>query len=162
MVPNKDDIAWAAGLFEGEGCISVGSKRRPTHAPRVSLSTTDEDVVRRFAVIVRCGRVSGPHRKGKYKPFWLWKTGTFEHFQYIVCLLWYWLCNRRRQRAKEILFIVGPIKSGLNKTHCPHGHEYSEGNTKWGMKRGHKSRYCVICHRTQNCLNARRRRANAI
>ena len=41
-------IEWAAGLFEGEGCIT----RRSGGYPQLKLSMTDFDVVRRFGELV--------------------------------------------------------------------------------------------------------------
>jgi len=43
------DIAWVAGLLEGEGCF----QNHPTQVtPRVVLSMSDEDTVRKYAAIV--------------------------------------------------------------------------------------------------------------
>jgi hypothetical protein len=42
------DIAWAAGLFEGEG--TIGSERNPQYI-RLALGMTDRDVVERFSAI---------------------------------------------------------------------------------------------------------------
>jgi hypothetical protein len=46
-----DEYAWLAGLLEGEGTFLKGSPSLPWR-PRVRLSMTDEDVVRRAADIV--------------------------------------------------------------------------------------------------------------
>lgn len=39
------------------------------------------------------------------------------------------------------------------KTHCPSGHEYTEGNTKWYQDR----RYCRACHNRRSAERYRRR-----
>ena len=67
-----DELAWAAGLFEGEGSISASSGRLD-----VRVKMTDEPVVRRFAEVMDCGTVYGPYnyeyRDGsKRKPHWVW------------------------------------------------------------------------------------------
>jgi len=67
-----EEIAWAAGLFEGEGCITMTSG----HAV-LRLSNTDEWVVRRFAEIVGRGVVYGPYENRSNdhfvrKPFFVW------------------------------------------------------------------------------------------
>lgn len=49
------DIAWLAGLWEGEGAFMVDGR----HAARMSLQMTDEDVVRRAAELMRA-TVQGP------------------------------------------------------------------------------------------------------
>jgi hypothetical protein len=50
-VASAEEIAWAAGLFEGEGSITRFG-RPGKFDLRVSLNMTDEDVVRRFDAIV--------------------------------------------------------------------------------------------------------------
>jgi hypothetical protein len=54
-----EEIAWAAGLFEGEGCITEVDKRFVA-----ALKNTDEWVVRRFHDIVERGRAYGPYASG--------------------------------------------------------------------------------------------------
>lgn len=43
-------IAWLAGLLEGEGSFSVGPPSKPTQS-RIQLSTTDEDVIARVSTM---------------------------------------------------------------------------------------------------------------
>jgi hypothetical protein len=70
-VASRDEIAWAAGLFEGEGCIST-----TTYRLQVALVMTDEDMVRRFDAIVERGKVYGPYHPPSHGPrrkqFWRW------------------------------------------------------------------------------------------
>jgi hypothetical protein len=47
------EFAWFVGLFEGEGCIGLSSIGRPT----VTISMTDEDVIRRAHRICGLGHV---------------------------------------------------------------------------------------------------------
>jgi hypothetical protein len=42
------EVAWLAGLLEGEGSFSKGPPSKP-NLPRIQLSSTDEDVVSRVA-----------------------------------------------------------------------------------------------------------------
>jgi hypothetical protein len=46
------EIAWAAGLFEGEGTITSSRGRLVAR-----LNNTDEEVVRHFAMIIGLGEV---------------------------------------------------------------------------------------------------------
>ena len=43
------EIAWASGLFEGEGCISMNGGTKP--CPRITLAMSDRDVVRKFSLV---------------------------------------------------------------------------------------------------------------
>lgn len=48
------DLAWLAGLLEGEGSFLKGSPSKPNR-PRVSLQMTDADVVNRAAALMGAG-----------------------------------------------------------------------------------------------------------
>ncbi len=53
-VREQMDLAWAAGLFEGEGCILVENRAKYVGGKRVRLiiAMKDQDVLERFARIV--------------------------------------------------------------------------------------------------------------
>lgn len=99
---SREDLAWAAGLFEGEGSFSTRRKSRD-RGLLARMQMTDEDVVRRFHSIIRVGNVTGPYfAKGK-KPIWIWQVGSFEGVQHVVASLWEWLQSRRRWRSAYLL-----------------------------------------------------------
>lgn len=99
---NKEDLAWAAGLFEGEGCFTFRQDGRPS--PAAQVCSTDEDVVKRFAETMKFGSIhSYVKNKGKNKTVWVWSASRFETFQATVALFWNELSFRRKARAKEIL-----------------------------------------------------------
>ena len=100
-------LAWAAGLLEGDGCISGRGKRTRLH-----VSMTDEETVRRFADVVR-GPMSGPYDNGpRRKPRW---NANCSNLDRIMDLYREWepyLLSRRRARFQEALFGAdagGPI-----------------------------------------------------
>lgn len=98
------EIAWAAGLFEGEGCFTVSLSQGKYASPRVKLRSTDEDVVRRFHSIMGLGAVrEEPYfsRKSGYKTQWEWYARSSEVIRAIDLLL-PWMGERRTQRAKEV------------------------------------------------------------
>jgi len=71
------DYAWAAGLFDGEGSITITNpKDRPNPRIYLTLSMTCEKSVRQFHKIVGVGTVTERFEgviKG-YKPQWRWST----------------------------------------------------------------------------------------
>ena len=115
----KEQIAWAAGLFEGEGCFTIATTTWPRNNGRVSytkqirskINMTDEDVVRKFHAIVGIGSVVyvSPTSE-KYLPQWQWYTGKVEEARYIYTLLREHLGKRRRMRAEELLRIMDEYK----------------------------------------------------
>lgn len=94
------DVAWAAGLFEGEGSI--------THDDRdlqVTLVNTDLEIVERFFEIVDRGKIYGPYTQGyrdgyTRKPRWLW-VAKGDAGQDVLEILAPWLSLRRREQARE-------------------------------------------------------------
>lgn len=96
------NLDWAIGLFEGEGTILI--KKKPEYQLEVSLTSTDEDVVREFCRVINAGKVYGPYSYDSIrKPFWKWNlsNGTLvvPFLEKILPLL----CTRRRLRAEEAI-----------------------------------------------------------
>jgi hypothetical protein len=102
MKINREDLAWAAGLFEGEGCISFAKGRSRKIA--AMLNMTDRDVVEHFQSVVGCGEIYAykPQQEG-WKPQWRWHVGSFERVQALIAMLWPWLKSRRRSKIRSVL-----------------------------------------------------------
>lgn len=49
----REDLAWVAGILEGEGCF-INAEQRGRLYPRVIVEMTDEDVVQRANYCSRC------------------------------------------------------------------------------------------------------------
>jgi hypothetical protein len=99
LFASEVEIAWAAGLFEGEGCICVSGS-----TPVMTIAMADEDVVRRFAEIAG-GPVYGPYEPsglGK-KPRWVWRITGWRWCLNVAFTLDPYLGERRRYRITEIL-----------------------------------------------------------
>lgn len=102
---DREELAWASGLFEGEGCFTHNGvkTRRGPGSLATSIGSTDRDVLERFAQAVGFGKVGGPYTTAGYKPVYQWTAYGFEKMQAILAMLWPWLCSRRRERAIELL-----------------------------------------------------------
>ena len=99
-VATESEVAWAAGLFEGEGCVT-----QCRGVVNARLKMTDEAVVKRFDDVVRYGNVFGPYNYDysdgiKRKPFWVWVAIEYDALD-VLELLWPWLSERRREQALE-------------------------------------------------------------
>lgn len=92
------EIAWLAGLFEGEGCIAWNGPNGVT----LMLSMTDGDVVRRIREVTGVGTVIGPIEKGGVrKPVWYWSAGKKGEVLRLLIAMAPLLGERRRERALE-------------------------------------------------------------
>jgi hypothetical protein len=101
MTTREEEIAWATGLFEGEGTITLSNERL-----YVRLVNTDEAIVRRLAEIVPFGTIYGPYdrreRDGfRRRPIWVW-IATCENGLDALALMWPWLSDRRRRQALDV------------------------------------------------------------
>lgn len=101
------DIAWAAGLYEGEGsCIALkindkwGAKRR---YPRISLGMTDEDVVWRFHSIMGVGRVTANKPRPGRKQMWTYQCTRREDCLSIIERLRPYLGTRRLAQVDAVI-----------------------------------------------------------
>ena len=152
-------VAWAAGLFEGEGCFYL-SQRSGRPAPDASLGMADEDVVRRFHSVVGVGNVNVRDQarysgNPKVKPQYQWRTASFEGVQAVVAMFWPFLGARRRAKARDVLRQsreLTPYHS--HKTECPSGHPYDDVNTLVMQGR----RHCRACRNAASRARYQRKR----
>ena len=105
-------IAWAAGIFEGEGCISIYSKHNqliPT--VRLVLRMTDEDVVRRFVKCIN-GNPSNIKKitNKEYKPIYHWDTASRPEVVRILVLFMPYFGIRRKEKASQVLSLPPQTK----------------------------------------------------
>ena len=73
----KTDIAWAAGLFDGEGSvIYTNPKDRPNPRIQLTLSMTDKNAVEKFQAIVGTGSIITFHynKEKGYLRQWKWSV----------------------------------------------------------------------------------------
>jgi len=102
---NTRELAWAAGLFEGEGWITSGGIGGAKCI--LGLSMTDEDAVQRFRDALGFGSIylvdKGPGCKVQYR----WVVQSFEKVQAALAMMWFGWGQRRRARAAEVLAIPG-------------------------------------------------------
>jgi hypothetical protein len=102
MTPTQ--IAWAAGLFEGEGCMTYRDKEHKH--PYLKINMTDFDIVERFQQLVGCGSLTFVD-KTKENPKWkhqlLWRTTNKLDVRRILNLLLPYFGDRRAHKALDIL-----------------------------------------------------------
>lgn len=100
----EQELAWAAGLFDGEGSFMLTHNSRPDRHPkaRATLSMTNETLVRRFAAAVGVGTVTGPEHRERERPMWRWTANRYEHFERVLALLGPWLGTEKKAKADDV------------------------------------------------------------
>lgn len=138
------DEAWAAGLFEGEGCITCQPGR--PHEIRLQLGSSDRDVVERFSKIMGHGTINVRTtstgvaiRAANPKPLWIWACAGPAAATVLRRLLPY-LGNRRSARARESLATrEAHIAEATRARKCPHCGEMF--CPRWGQAAS-RTQYC--------------------
>ena len=100
------EIGWLAGLLEGEGSFgwTPAGKKSKKRYPKIELSMTDEDTVRRVASISRMGNVYGPYEKAApRKPVWRWSVTKQADAASLMMTMYPLMSGRRQERIREIL-----------------------------------------------------------
>ena len=116
----SEDIAYIAGLFDGEGSIYYakriekkkkhnGKGYRTSMSQRISMEVTmtDESVIRWIHEVLGCGTVVKKPRKGlrkdgtKYLMQYKWRC-TFRDAYYVCCLLFPY-AHTKLEKIKKII-----------------------------------------------------------
>lgn len=98
----RENLAWCAGIVEGEGYIGV--RRTGTKGSLslvVSIEMSDQDVILRFAKYIGMGTVAGPFRRNSpahHKPTWTYGVYGYQAYGLLIAIL-PWLCQRRQAKA---------------------------------------------------------------
>lgn len=98
-IVSREEAAWLAGLFEGEGWICVQNRNAALGA-----QMSDLQVLENFQKLLGCGNIHqrklhAPNRK----PQWTWRVCNFQEVQATIAYMWNGLGTRRKARAKEVL-----------------------------------------------------------
>ena len=124
---SSEDIAYIAGLFDGEGSIYYarriekkkkhkGKGYRTSMSQRISMEVTmtDESVIRWLHEVLKVGTVVRKPRKGlrkdgtKYLMQYKWRC-TFRHAYYVCCLLFPYAHTKLEKIQKIINHYDGVI-----------------------------------------------------
>ena len=114
-----EDLAWAAGIFDGEGSTSTyvpkGSKtpRRQMAVSQGGLPGQKPPILLRFKEIVGVGNVTGPYRHGLY----YWKITKKDDVDLVGAMLWHAMsAEKRRQFAAAAIRMKRSVPGAVDDT----------------------------------------------
>ena len=148
MVSTKD-IAWLAGLLEGEGSFTGATKRHPGSI-RLAISSTDYDILERVSALLGNKGIYGPYmsKLGK-KPYHTVCISGSPAVSWMMTL-YTLMGTRRRARIREL------ITAWRSTGNRPNGYK-----PNCHPDRKHKGKgLCVKCY-DQAWYQERKRRAIA-
>lgn len=145
---DREELACAAGFFNGEGCFFNGMKG----SPALTIGQIERQPLEQFdAAVGHLGRIVVSEKESNGdKKMHRYHIHGFEKCQAVAVMLWKWLSPRRREQALAMLRIgrVLGIPARL-RTHCPQGHPL-DGIFELGNRGGKyvgTRRYCKTCNR---------------
>ena len=142
------NIAWLAGLLEGEGSFVFNRKAGGRCDVRIQLNMTDQDIIERAAKML--GRSVYRAQRGGDKPQWYVRTTGIKSISWIMTI--YGLMGARRQKKiRELLayWKAQPIPYNKRGT-CPQGHPYDREYKSTNGRRIRRHRICLRCTRANN------------
>ena len=120
LVDRAQDLAWVAGLVEGEGCFAVekisyevAGRMYLTFRGGFYLNMTDYDVMKKASEILGL-KLNGPYNRvnkkrkdgGECKPYWRIETRKQSKVREICELLYPYMGERRRSKIREVLAVL--------------------------------------------------------
>lgn len=110
------EIAWAAGILEGEGCFSRHIRSsNGALCFAIHCEMSDEDVIRKLHAVFKVGTVvarlniSGRRDTRNRKQTWIWSVQNRPGIALVLNSIIPHLCQRRREKA---MLILGEINEG--------------------------------------------------
>ena len=112
---DREELAWAAGIFDGEGGTYIRKPLKNNHNHKIILIVTQ----REKGMLIRFNRIIG--NKGFLSRnnigIWKLKVSNFESVQSIIAMLWFKLFNVKKQQYIEVrnIYINNYRKRERNK-----------------------------------------------
>jgi len=112
----SEQVAWIAGIIEGEGSFIAEKRRNGEFATRVyasariTVNMTDRDVIEKLAELaggrVNLERQKAPNRKDQ----WKWTFRGYENVIILTDLLRPWMFERRTGQLDHMLVVVNEVR----------------------------------------------------
>ncbi len=129
---DQQELAWAAGFFDGEGYTGSSVPRdRADRAPRLTLAVGQREpttLSRSQRAVGGIGTVYQYPRNGK--PSWCWHAQSFEQAQAAIALHWRWLSGPKRRQAKAAVIAYHAGRIGRRPVR-PKGRGNSHTRSDW-------------------------------
>jgi hypothetical protein len=133
MTLTEVELAWAAGLFEGEGAIKIDRASAYQCRLMVALRMTDLDIVCFFHE--RWGGSFGPHKvRPECRPQWSWAVVSRMAGAFLEDVSPYFRSPRVREKAAVALAFQGQKRAG-NRTASEFNQYRSEQWAYWAEMR---------------------------
>ena len=123
---SNTDLAWAAGIMDGEGTIGLKKRYRKeknvtTYHVRTAVEVTDKQMIDKLYSIFNCGSLHIRDRVGNNKRHYSWICGSRDT-EYVLKQIIRYLVTKK-ERAKYMLEYLGRLTThhehGMGSKHLP-------------------------------------------
>jgi hypothetical protein len=126
VLVDREELAWAAGFFDGEGCFSYSEAGQYVC---ISITQSERHPLDRFCEAVGTGKVHGPYRQHQRdrwskKPQYVFRSNGHDAVQAIAAMLWFKLGPTKRLQASTVL---------KRARRCRRGHPKVKGHKGCGV-----------------------------
>lgn len=96
------EVAWVAGILEGEGCWTRRNSRARSNW-WIAVRMTDKDIIYRLGSTTGIGRISPARPQTEHRKMaWAWQVSVRMHREWLTTAVWPWLGERRQARVWEL------------------------------------------------------------
>lgn len=112
---NDAELAWAVGLFEGEGCINTYRRGPNGTGVQLRLAMNDQDVVERFASLMDCGNLYTRTTTWNREPReqFVWATMNAPDVRRLLERMLPLFGQRRAARAREVIEAAQKVRAPM-------------------------------------------------
>ena len=101
-ITRNEDLAWAAGFYDGEGSTTIHRKGKHAY-PRCTVAQKHTGVLEKFQRIVGCGTISFKEATATHNECHYWQARSHAETEMVIGLLWPWLGTQKREQAERRL-----------------------------------------------------------
>lgn len=103
--PTPEEIAWLAGLLDGEGCFDFHMNSKSGRKfPRIRIQMKDLDVIKRVKDVMGGGQIcKETGRKKNHSTTYILRQCKRDELAVILPLILPWMSKRRAERIKEMI-----------------------------------------------------------
>lgn len=146
MIWNREELAWAAGFYEGEGYCGNRTTKYARQPPIITLAQVNKEPLLRFVRYLHGGRLNGPyHPGGNRKPYYQLSSSNFETTQAMAAFMWPWLSSPKKKQIRKafMAFYKTPVKKPGRKhgpTTCGHPDYFAKNRCESCYRKAYRQR----------------------
>lgn len=105
-MPSDLEKAWVAGLFDGDGCVTLSTTgdARPFRKPLIVVDSTDIEILRELIDLYGGSLIAKRRTSERHRQAWSWRIfGANKIRQFLLDILPFMRCSVKTQRARMLV-----------------------------------------------------------